>query len=115
MPGSRSRRGPTLHRSSARGQGWPTSPAQYPPSSGVGLLRQAEIGERALAVPVSDEPRHLAVLDEHEVRYLRLHRSKVEAAGLAAPAEAEKDEHPAIVEVAVLVHRHAQVIPDAED
>src|SRR6266576_561506 len=51
------------------------SPAQYPAGSGVGmsvLLRQAEVGERTLAVEVDDVPGHLAAADVEEARSLRL-------------------------------------------
>src|SRR5438445_2698184 len=49
------------------------------------LLLQAELGKSAVAVPVGDEPRHLAVADVEHARPLRSHLIEVESAGFGAP------------------------------
>src|SRR5262249_29582494 len=67
------------------------------------LLREAEIGERTLAVEVDDEPRHLAVADLKHGCCLRGHPRELQAACLAASAPAVKYEHALVVQLTVLL------------
>src|SRR6266566_3907200 len=66
--------------------------AQSGRGGGVGLLREAEVGERVLAVPVEDDPRHLVVADVEEARCVRPHLPEPQAACLATRTEAVEHE-----------------------
>src|SRR5262249_31223920 len=50
------------------------------------LWREPEIGERAVALHIADEPRHLAVADLEQVRSLRPYLTELQPARFAAPA-----------------------------
>src|SRR5438128_10133205 len=84
------------------------------PSRRGGLGVEAEVGERALAVPVENEPCHLAVADVDHVRTSPRHVCEVESARPAASAPAQEREHALVVELAVLVHLSVNVLPHPE-
>src|SRR6266566_9473826 len=61
------------------------------------LLLEAEVGERAVPVPVDDEPCHLAVGDVEQSGVLRLHLPEVKPARLAVPGLVAEDEHALVI------------------
>src|SRR5271166_1274008 len=73
------------------------------------LLRQAEVGEGAVAVFVEDEPRDAALSKLEQVREPFF---DLDSTRLAAPADAPGHEHTSTVKLAVLVNLHgAEVLP----
>src|SRR5215207_3186660 len=74
------------------------------------LLLKADVGERALAIPVEHEPRHLSAANMEHVRPLHLDVPDLHPARLSSPAEVHKHEHPLLVERAVLVGLGAQTL-----
>jgi hypothetical protein len=55
------------------------------PARGAGLSREAEVRQRAGAVQVGDEPRHLAVADMKQARSLHPYLVELQAARLPRP------------------------------
>jgi hypothetical protein len=70
-------------------------------SRGVALRGEAQVGERTVAIPVGDELDHLAVANVVEVRPPAADLRNIKAADLAAPTEADQQEDPFVVELAV--------------
>ena len=64
------------------------------------LLLEAEVGEGAVALPVSDQPGHLPVANVKHSSYLRLHLPDLDSACLAAPAVVTDDEYSFCVKLA---------------
>src|SRR5688572_8871308 len=81
---------------------------------GAGLRSEAEVGERALAVHVDDEPHDLATAEVEQVRSLRLHLRELQSARLAAPAPVDEHEHALVVELAVLLRLYTPLLPDVD-
>src|ERR1700730_5985883 len=77
------------------------------------LLLKAEVGERAFAVGVCDEPRHSAFVDVEQGCSLFPHRPKLQTACLATPGEAREHQDASAVEFAVLVRLRAESLPRA--
>src|SRR2546422_2250983 len=77
------------------------------------LLSEAEVGARALAVQVDEEPRGLASADVKHARSLRPQLLEFQSAPLAAPAGTDEHEHALVVELAVLLRLRAVVLPGA--
>src|SRR5207253_3083520 len=75
------------------------------------LLVKPEVGERAAAVEVNDEPRDLAVPDVKHACSRGPDPAELKSALLAAPAAAKEYEHTLIVELPILVHHGAQLLP----
>ena len=85
--------------------------------SGVGvsvLLRQAEVGEAALLVRVENEPRDLAAADVKQVRCLRPHFPELHSTPLTASNDMEEHKDALIVELPILIHFGAVLLPSAE-
>src|ERR1700676_1340875 len=89
---SYSRHVPSARRSSARGL--------RSLRASTGLQCEAEIGECAVAVPVADEPGHLALADVKQGRALRPHLPEFQSACLSPPAVAAEHEHSLAVKLA---------------
>src|SRR6059058_3640014 len=79
------------------------------------LRSEAEVGERVLALPVEDDPRHLAVADVEQARCVRPHLPEPRAAGLATRTDAVEHEDAFVVELAVLLHLGGDVLPAAQE
>src|SRR4051794_32495689 len=77
------------------------------------LLPKSEVGKRPLAVPVGDEPHHLAAANMEQVRPLHLYIPDLQPARLAAPAQVHKHEHLLVVESAVLSAVGVQILKGA--
>src|SRR5262249_9887667 len=78
--------------------------------SGV-LGREPEVGERALAVEVLDDPDHLAVAKVEKTSSCRADSAKIEPACLSAAAVADQNKHSLVVEVFVLLGLRAHTLP----
>src|ERR1035437_6300288 len=74
-----------------------------------------QLDERALAIQVDDEPRHLAAADVEQARCLRPYLPELQSALLAAPAEAPEHENTLAIELAVLVRLKAVLLPGASE
>jgi hypothetical protein len=74
----------------------------------------SEVGERALAVQVGDDPGHLASADVEQNRRPRRHLGNLKSARLATPAPVHEHEDTLAVELTVLVHFVVEILPGAQ-
>jgi hypothetical protein len=75
---------------------------------------EPEVGERVVAVPVDDVPRHPAAVDVEQGRCLCPQLSDLQPACFAVPAEADERDDTLVVELAVLLRLDANVLPCAQ-
>src|SRR2546422_11248579 len=85
------------------------------PSRRIALRTKAEVGERAVDVPVANHSRDVAVVDVQEERSLRLQLRDLEPTYLAASPAAVDHEHSLAVDFTKLVHQRAVVLPRADE
>src|SRR6185503_5082169 len=78
------------------------------------LLRQAEVGEGAIAIPGDDQPGHGAVANVKHGRRLRSHLVGVKPARRATGYSASEDKYTPLVELEVSVDLDAEILPGAE-
>ena len=78
------------------------------------LLRQPELCEAPLLILVDDEPRDLAAADVEQVHCRRPNFLELYSACLAASAHVEEHEDALAVELPILVHFSAVLLPGSE-
>src|ERR1700704_760179 len=77
----------------------------------IGLRSEAEVGEGALALPIADQPRHLAITDVEQFRPLL---PDFQSARLAAPTEVAEHENALNVKLTKLVRHGVKRLPGAD-
>src|SRR5271165_5339221 len=69
--------------------------------SDAGVRREAEVGGRAVQVPIDDVPGHLAVADTEQVRVLGTHLPEIHAARAAVTAVVDEHDNAFVIDLSV--------------
>src|SRR2546429_4537148 len=78
---------------------------------GAVLRGEAEVGERALAVQVEDEPRHLAVANVEQRCSVCPYLPQLQSADLSVSGAVDERQDALAIELAVLLHHRSVLLP----